>query len=75
MVIQIFFDQHVGKGIHQRHVAAVFDLQMLIGNTCGFDAAGVADDDLRAFFFRFDHTARDDGMGIRAVIAEHQQTF
>ncbi|MNF15585.1 hypothetical protein D3C80_2182620 [compost metagenome] len=75
MVIQIFFDQYMGEGIDQRHVAAVFDLQMLIGNAGGFDTARVADNDLRAFLFGFDHPTGNDRVRIRTVIADHQQAF
>ncbi len=74
-VIQSFFKQHIAKGIDQRHIAAVIDLQMLIGDTRGFDFARITDNHLRAVFFGFQHATRHDRVRIGTVIAKHQQTF
>ncbi len=59
-VIEVFVQQGVDEGVHQRHVAAVVDLQMPVGNARGFDFARIADDHPRAVLFRFDHPAGDD---------------
>ncbi len=53
LVVQLFFQKHIAKGVHQRHVATVLQLQMLIGNARRFDAARVADDNFRAVFTGF----------------------
>ncbi len=74
-VIQRFFEQHIAKGVHQRHVAAVIDLQMLIGDARGFDFARIAHNHLRAVFFGFQYATRHDRVRIGAVIAKHQQAF
>ena len=74
-VVQLLFQQHVAKGVHQRHVAAVFELQMLIGNSRRFNAPRIADDNFCAVFTRFQHAPGDDRVGVCAVIAKHQQTF
>ena len=74
-VIEFFFQQHITKGVHQRHVTAVFQLQMLIGNARRFNATRIADDNFCAVLTRLQHTSGDDRVGVRAVIAEYQQAF
>ena len=74
-VVQLLFQQHIAKGVHQRHVAAVFQLKMLVGNTRRFNTARIADNNFCAVFTRFQHAAGNDRVGVRAVIAKHQQAF
>ena len=75
MVIQIFFQQDVSEGVDQRHVAAVIELQMAIGDAGGFDTTRVADDDFCPVFAGLNHPAGDDWVGVGAVIAKDQQAF
>ncbi|SAG63326.1 Uncharacterised protein [Enterobacter cloacae] len=74
-VVQFLFKQDIAKGIDQRHVTAVFQLKMKIGNACRFNMTRIADDDFCAIFTCFKHASGDDGVRVGAVIAEHQQAF
>ncbi|CCJ84305.1 hypothetical protein BN133_682 [Cronobacter dublinensis 582] len=74
-VIQPFFQQHIAESVHQRHIAAVVELQVLVGDARGFDFARVANNDFRAVLFGFQHAARHDRVRIGAVVAEDQQAF
>ena len=74
-VVQLLLQQDIAEGVHQRHIAAVVELQMTVGYACGFNASRIADDDLSAVFPGFDHPAGDDGMGVGAVVAKDQQAL
>ena len=74
-VVQLLFQQHIAKSVDQRHVTAVFQLQMLVGNARRFDAARIADDDFCTVFPGFQHATGDDRVGVCAVVAKYQQTF
>ena len=74
-VVQLLLQQHIAEGIYQRHVAAVVELQMTIGNARGFNAPRIADDDFGAVVPGLDYPAGDDGMGVGAVVAKDQQAL
>lgn len=63
------------KGIDQRHIAAVFQLQMLIGNAGGFNTSRIANNDFCAILTGFQHAPGSDGVRICAVVAKYQQAF
>jgi hypothetical protein len=73
-IVELFVDQHMAKGVNQRHIAAVVELQMPIGDARGFDPPRIADDNFGTVLPRLEHPACHDGVGIRAVIAKDKQT-
>ena len=74
-VVQLLFQQHIAKGVNQCHIAAVFQLQMLVGNAGCFNPTRIADDNFRTVLTGFQHAAGDYWMGIGAVVSENQQAF
>ena len=75
VIVEIFFQQDIGEGVDQRHIAAVVELQMLVGDAGGFNAPRIADDDFRAVVAGSQYPSRHDRVRIGAVIAKDQQTF
>lgn len=59
-------------GVEQRDVRAVFQRDVHVGNTRGFNFARIADDNFRPVTFSVNHVIRHDRVGIRRVIPEDE---
>ncbi|SQB40315.1 Uncharacterised protein [Citrobacter koseri] len=58
-VVKVFIKQNVAKGVNQRHIATVVQLQVLIGNTGGLNAPGIAHNNFGAVLPGLNDSARD----------------
>ena len=74
-IVELLFDKNMTEGINQRHVATVFQLQMLVSNTGGFNTTWVADNDFCAVLASFNYPAGYDWVRVGAVITKDQQAF
>lgn len=74
-VVQFFFQQYIVEGIYQCYVVVVVELQMMVGNVCGFNVLWIVDDDFGVVFLGFDYLVGDDWMGVGVVVVKDQQVF